>query len=85
MEARGRIELPYKGFADLSLTTWVPRPPLQGNLQPGSGQNAGLFCPAAPRPQSPKGRQLVRFRCQAEWIYFEGLTNVQKHQDPFQL
>jgi hypothetical protein len=60
MEARGRIELPYKGFADLSLTTWVPRPPLQGNLQPGSGQNAGLFCPAAPRPQSPKGRQLVR-------------------------
>src|SRR2546429_6372062 len=25
MEARGRIELPHKGFADLSLTTWVPR------------------------------------------------------------
>jgi hypothetical protein len=27
MEARVRIELTYKGFADLSLTTWVPRPP----------------------------------------------------------
>jgi hypothetical protein len=26
MEARVRIELTYKGFADLSLTTWVPRP-----------------------------------------------------------
>ena len=26
MEARVRIELTNKGFADLSLTTWVPRP-----------------------------------------------------------
>jgi hypothetical protein len=26
LEARVRIELTYKGFADLSLTTWVPRP-----------------------------------------------------------
>ena len=26
VEARVRIELTYKGFADLSLTTWVPRP-----------------------------------------------------------
>jgi hypothetical protein len=26
MEARVRIELTHKGFADLSLTTWVPRP-----------------------------------------------------------
>jgi hypothetical protein len=25
LEARVRIELTYKGFADLSLTTWVPR------------------------------------------------------------
>jgi hypothetical protein len=25
MEARVRIELTHKGFADLSLTTWVPR------------------------------------------------------------
>ena len=25
MEARGRIELPNKGFADLCLTTWLPR------------------------------------------------------------
>jgi hypothetical protein len=25
MEARVRIELTRKGFADLSLTTWVPR------------------------------------------------------------
>ena len=25
VEARVRIELTYKGFADLSLTTWVPR------------------------------------------------------------
>jgi hypothetical protein len=27
LEARVRIELTYKGFADLSLTTWVPRLP----------------------------------------------------------
>jgi hypothetical protein len=26
LEARVRIELTHKGFADLSLTTWVPRP-----------------------------------------------------------
>ena len=26
VEARVRIELTHKGFADLSLTTWVPRP-----------------------------------------------------------
>ena len=26
LEARVRIELTCKGFADLSLTTWVPRP-----------------------------------------------------------
>jgi hypothetical protein len=25
LEARARIELAYEGFADLSLTTWVPR------------------------------------------------------------
>ena len=25
LEARGGIEPPHKGFADLSLTTWVPR------------------------------------------------------------
>jgi hypothetical protein len=25
LEARVRIELTYRGFADLSLTTWVPR------------------------------------------------------------
>jgi hypothetical protein len=29
LEARVRIELTYKGFADLSLTTWVPRPTRQ--------------------------------------------------------
>src|SRR6476660_7377201 len=27
LEARVRIELTHKGFADLSLTTWVPRHP----------------------------------------------------------
>jgi hypothetical protein len=28
LEARVGIEPTYKGFADLSLTTWVPRPVL---------------------------------------------------------
>src|SRR2546425_216269 len=27
LEARGGFEPPHKGFADLSLTTWVPRRP----------------------------------------------------------
>ena len=31
LEARGGIEPPNKGFADLSLTTWVPRPLLAQN------------------------------------------------------
>jgi hypothetical protein len=39
VEARGGIEPPYKGFADLSLTTWVPRPAFQGNPQPELGQS----------------------------------------------
>ena len=34
MEARVRIELTYKGFADLSLTTWVPRPVKLGKALP---------------------------------------------------
>ena len=55
-----RIELTYKGFADLSLTTWVPRPghltlePLQKFVQtraylhsPDGGQGS---CPVAPTP-----------------------------------
>src|SRR5579871_57486 len=29
LEARVRIELTHKGFADLSLTTWVPRHPTE--------------------------------------------------------
>jgi hypothetical protein len=33
LEARVGIEPTYKGFADLSLTTWVPRPLLSKNVQ----------------------------------------------------
>jgi hypothetical protein len=42
LEARGGIEPPNKGFADLSLTTWVPRPGDHGKASsaacPESGQ-----------------------------------------------
>jgi hypothetical protein len=34
LEARVGIEPTHKGFADLSLTTWVPR--LMGNMKPES-------------------------------------------------
>jgi hypothetical protein len=32
LEARVGIEPTHKGFADLSLTTWVPRPELSARL-----------------------------------------------------
>jgi hypothetical protein len=32
LEARVGIEPTHKGFADLSLTTWVPRPELNAHL-----------------------------------------------------
>ncbi len=34
LEARAGIEPAHKGFADLSLTTWVPRPSLKDQAQP---------------------------------------------------
>ena len=37
LEARVRIELTHKGFADLSLTTWVPRPKNSDEWQVMSG------------------------------------------------
>jgi hypothetical protein len=45
LEARVRIELTYKGFADLSLTTWVPRPenlnyPQTNKMSTGSPKGA---------------------------------------------
>src|SRR5947199_10780070 len=46
LEARVGIEPTYKGFADLSLTTWVPR-------QTGKELR---FRPAEPRPAEPKRR-----------------------------
>ena len=40
MEARARIELANKGFADLCLTTWLPRPELHADRE--SGRAASL-------------------------------------------
>src|SRR5690242_11288297 len=44
LEARAGIEPAHKGFADLSLTTWVPRP---GRLPktPGSSQTSPASMP----------------------------------------
>ena len=41
MEARVGIEPTHKGFADLSLTTWVPRLKLHRSLM-GAGQKLSL-------------------------------------------
>ncbi len=37
MEARVGIEPTHKGFADLSLTTWVPRPKMLWKSGAGDG------------------------------------------------
>jgi hypothetical protein len=42
-----RIELTYKGFADLSLTTWVPRPLAERRLSTPS-HCAGTYLPTSP-------------------------------------
>ncbi len=42
MEARVRIELTHKGFADLSLTTWVPRREKQRLNEPSFGAGNGI-------------------------------------------
>ena len=47
MEARVGIEPTYKGFADLSLTTWVPRPTSQLSFPGGK----------SPRPPKSSGQQ----------------------------
>src|SRR5208283_4821636 len=48
LEARGGIEPPHKGFADLSLTTWVPR----------LGRAAfNTFCNAPNHPSQPGWRR----------------------------
>jgi hypothetical protein len=53
MEARVRIELTRKGFADLSLTTWVPRRRPKLAL---SGQKVHSGQPACPQMEkSPRG------------------------------
>ena len=47
MEARVRIELTHKGFADLSLTTWVPRLNLSSITNLGNLCNRRSFPPFA--------------------------------------
>jgi integrase len=51
LEARVRIELTYKGFADLSLTTWVPRQDIHGliarNRKPSPQKGQKVETPTA--------------------------------------
>ena len=49
LEARVGIEPTHKGFADLSLTTWVPRPALTLAFRPGKVHGLGTW-----QPQSQK-------------------------------
>ena len=55
LEARARIELANKGFADLCLTTWLPRP-FQRILQDWTNSEEQAPLTANPRAQARVSR-----------------------------